>query len=346
MLDPDSSPDVKLQPPQSGRRSRSTTWRILLNVVWFLTLLAGALTIGGLFARYSFVLELFCHFRMQYAIALLCAMAAFAIARRGCRAATAAVLAAINLMVIVPLYVTRSSDQATEDGPQHQLRILSANVLSSNSRYDALLKLVEQENPDVIVLSEITPRWIDQIAQVKKDYPHFREVPSADNFGIALYSKVPLEAVEVLRLGQAEVPSIVAGITIGSQHITINAVHVLPPSSQAYWVDRNRALAELAAKIQAQQQPVVVVGDLNTTSWSPAFSDFVTATDLVDSRQGFGVHATFPSDRLIVRIPIDHCLISPALTVTDRRVGPDIGSDHLPIVIDLEVGGDPEQTPR
>ena len=62
-------------------------------------------------------------------------------------------------------------------GPEHRLRILSANVLSSNTRYDALLKLVEHENPDVIVLSEITPRWIEEIAELKNHYPHFRAVP-------------------------------------------------------------------------------------------------------------------------------------------------------------------------
>jgi endonuclease/exonuclease/phosphatase (EEP) superfamily protein YafD len=36
-----------------------------------------------------------------------------------------------------------------------------------------------------------------------------------------------------------------------------------------------------------------------------------------------------------LRLPIDHILIGPGLAVLDRRLGPDTGSDHLPVVADL-----------
>jgi endonuclease/exonuclease/phosphatase (EEP) superfamily protein YafD len=162
-------------------------------------------------------------------------------------------------------------------------------------------------------------------------------VPSTDNFGIALYSKLPLDEVDVWHMGRAEVPAIAARVIRGAETIMVHAIHVLPPSSRANWIDRNQALNELAVKIQTQQQPLIVVGDLNTTSWSAAFGDFVAATDLDDTRVGFGVQPTFPSDRLVVRIPIDHCLVSSTISVIDRHVGPNIGSDHLPVVIDLAV---------
>lgn len=36
-------------------------------------------------------------------------------------------------------------------------------------------------------------------------------------------------------------------------------------------------------------------------------------------------------------IPIDHCLHSPDITVINRRVGSDVGSDHYPLIIDFSI---------
>jgi endonuclease/exonuclease/phosphatase family metal-dependent hydrolase len=39
----------------------------------------------------------------------------------------------------------------------------------------------------------------------------------------------------------------------------------------------------------------------------------------------------------VPRIPIDHVVVSPEVRVTDRRVGPDVGSDHLPVEATLAI---------
>ena len=39
----------------------------------------------------------------------------------------------------------------------------------------------------------------------------------------------------------------------------------------------------------------------------------------------------------LLTIPIDHCLISRDITVSNLYVGPDLGSDHLPLVADLHI---------
>ena len=59
---------------------------------------------------------------------------------------------------------------------------------------------------------------------------------------------------------------------------------------------------------------------------------------LLPSRLGFGVQATWPSVYRIppMMIPIDHCLVSPDVRVVGRRVGPHIGSDHLPVIVELQ----------
>ena len=80
----------------------------------------------------------------------------------------------------------------------------------------------------------------------------------------------------------------------------------------------------------------MLVGDLNCTSWTPAFAELERISGLRDSRKGFGVQPTWPSNLPGLRIPIDHFLVSPSLAVRNRFVGPAVGSDHFPVVIELE----------
>ncbi len=61
---------------------------------------------------------------------------------------------------------------------------------------------------------------------------------------------------------------------------------------------------------------------------------------LLDSRRGFGVQRSWPTSMKVsilgtMRIPIDHALVSRDVKVLDRRVGPFIGSDHFPIMVDI-----------
>jgi hypothetical protein len=69
----------------------------------------------------------------------------------------------------------------------------------------------------------------------------------------------------------------------------------------------------------------ILLGDLNVTPWSPHFRQLLQQT---------GLPAQVPP----LRIPLDHCLVSPAFQVIERRVGPRLGSDHLPLIVTLATG--------
>ena len=56
-------------------------------------------------------------------------------------------------------------------------------------------------------------------------------------------------------------------------------------------------------------------------------------TGLCDTRASY--QGSYPTSSALVRIPIDHVLVSCDVGVHDREIGPDVGSDHLPVVVDL-----------
>jgi endonuclease/exonuclease/phosphatase (EEP) superfamily protein YafD len=60
---------------------------------------------------------------------------------------------------------------------------------------------------------------------------------------------------------------------------------------------------------------------------------------LRDTRAGFGIQASWPTQIPPLGIPLDHCLVSPELVVLDRRLGPAVGSDHRPVILELARAG-------
>jgi endonuclease/exonuclease/phosphatase (EEP) superfamily protein YafD len=82
---------------------------------------------------------------------------------------------------------------------------------------------------------------------------------------------------------------------------------------------------------------VIIAGDLNLSPWSPYYARLVRETGLADIRKGFGLLPTWPTHLRPMMIPIDHCLVSPDISVSRVRTGEHIGSDHLPLIVDLMV---------
>ncbi len=295
-----------------------------------IAVLAGAGTVLGFLGHLDWRLELASHFRPHYAAALLFCIGSFWVSKRRVLAVVAGALAAANLVFVIPLYAL------PKVGAVWEFTVLSANVLRRNPDRERLVRYIEQTRPDVVVLMEVSLEWLESLRGLQADYPYARAVPRDDDFGIAVFSRLPfMEPERVLLLGEAGGPTILVPLDVQGARVTLIATHPRPPISATYAAQRNEQLEQLADVIAQESGPLMVVGDLNVTPWSHVFRRFVARTGLRDSQRGFGVQGTWPTWLPIGRLPIDHCLVSNELVVGRRRVGPDIGSDHLPIVIAL-----------
>jgi len=291
-----------------------------------------ALTAAGFGSGWWRLFELACHFRVQYFFGLAVIAPALALCKRHRFAAGAGAFAALNLIDLVPLYVP--ARPAAERTPQ-TLRVMALNVRTSNPHHDRVRAVIRAEDPDIVLLMETDDRWIAALDELRATYPHRITKPRRDNFGIALFSKLPFERAESVEFGDAGVPSVVAVLSAGGAAFTVIGTHPLPPSSSWGSERRNRQFAAVAEYVWTADTPVLLLGDLNVTRFSAHFGRLLRDSGLCDSSRGRGFQPTWPAHRPLFSIPIDHALHSDEIRVVDRRVGPAVGSDHYPLIVDV-----------
>lgn len=296
----------------------------------FLTLAALGAAVAFL-APFGWPFELACHFALQYAVCLLAVALAAALFKMPRHALVCGVLGLWNLGQV--LWSVRPAPESAGGGPEASLIVF--NVHTANGRFEAVEDYLLARAPDAVVLLEVSPRWWIGLDRLRKAYPHALDEQRGDNFGIAVLSKTPLDEARFVLLSPIEVPSIVARLKVGGRPLTLVATHPVPPASAYLAADRDTHLAALPGLVREQAGPVVLAGDLNATPWSPVFRKLLAETGLVDSRRGFGVHATWPTAIPFARIPLDHVLVSPGVKVLSRSVGDPLGSDHAPVEVRL-----------
>ncbi len=274
------------------------------------------------------IAELFTHFRIHL-IAVLATLSGLLLICRYWRWATVMLGAtALAAWPVVALLMPASQPPAGKT----QLKLISANVLYANHDYEAFRRLVADEDPDLLLVVEYTAAWEEHLQDLREEYPYALLDPREQGCGIALFSKLPLNHAETRGLLDPGLPMAFADVQVDGQILNIIGVHLLSPLDPTRYSLRNEQLQELARTVSATPSPKIVVGDFNSTTWSPFLQEFLETTGLRDSRQGFGFQPSWPQQMALLRIPIDQLFVSSEIHVHRRVVGPDIGSDHFPII--------------
>ena len=298
---------------------------------WWLVGLGAALTAMSFLGGASWAVELFCHFRVQYAWGFALLTVVLALTRSWKLVVAGAVLVAIQVVLIAPSYIAPAK---AETLPEQRLRVVYANVNGANREHQRVLDLLRSEQADIVVIAELRAPLLDALQPLRDEgYPTFITHPRRDNYGIALLAKRELDG-GVETLGGVETPPAIVARDPAAK-LTVIGLHPPPPMNGALSAERDRQLDAVIERVRSIDGNVVLLGDLNMTPWAPKFGELLGA-GLLDSREGFGVQTSWPASwPAPLRIPIDHCLVSPEVVVTQRRIGPEIGSDHRPIVVDL-----------
>lgn len=336
----------------AGRSSRATpklgVAQFFLSIAWLG--FAGVLGASALalLARELWIGELAANLRWQIGeVAALVAVLCLCLrARRSGMVALA--LAAFHLTPALALCWHREPPAC--DGPS--FTVASSNLLYSNREGAKLRAWLAHDSPDVIAFSEVTGYWFEELRALSAEYPYQLLAPPPDvelgvqlgvgrgevgqgrsTWGLALISRFPLHDARVRDEPAAPDPFLEADVIVHGARVHVIALHPERPGRAARTALRNATLAYVAQNAHWTDESIVL-GDLNASLYSPAFEDFVERAGLADSRQGFGRQPTWnPPLEIPGRwVDIDHILVRPGIAVLDRRVGDDIGSDHLPVL--------------
>jgi endonuclease/exonuclease/phosphatase (EEP) superfamily protein YafD len=280
----------------------------------------------GCFGHWHWFLALFDHFRLQGAIICLIAILVFVLRRRWILLAISIISLAINFWPLWRATSTLQEGTAAAVGPG--LKLISFNVLTRNTRYADALAYLQSQDADVILLLETNEKWVEAMDPLRRTHPHGRAEAQEDNFGLALYSRLPVTGLEISHLVDDGMPTVVATVQQGERLLRVIGTHPLPPTGQATRIVILNQMAKIASIVKAQPTlPTIVMGDFNATPWSPAIDILRTQCDL-DFRTPKPVWRPTWQARTIFALPIDHALCTPQVFLAQREIGPDLGSDH------------------
>lgn len=227
--------------------------------------------------------------------------------------------------------------RSREKAPRHSFSLLAANVRMTNQRYGRFLKLVRDNDPDLIVITEPDDRWARHLAPALHDrYPHRIARPLENTYGLILYSRFPLLHPRVRFLVEADIPSFRATVVLpAGQTVELFCVHPQPPQFLRDTDRRESELLQVAREVVATPRPSIVVGDLNDVAWSYTTNLFRRISGLVDPRIGRGFFNTYNAFVPLFRYSLDHIFYSPTFRLIRLKKLGFFGSDHFPILIRL-----------
>jgi endonuclease/exonuclease/phosphatase (EEP) superfamily protein YafD len=217
-----------------------------------------------------------------------------------------------------------------------RVRFLMANVLQDNRNSEAVLQVVRDTEPDLVLLTEIDAWWADEMAELAVSHPQTILEPRSNTYGMGLWSRLPLEGGAVRHLLDDDIPSILTRVALpDGTTFTLWGVHPTPPRPGDDTEERDAELLIVAKEAANATGPAVVAGDLNDVAWSSTTTLFQKISGLIDPRIGRGLHATFNANWPLMKWPLDHLFASTEWTLGAFRLLPDIGSDHFPVLVEL-----------
>lgn len=238
--------------------------------------------------------------------------------------------------------------ELAEAKEQANLRLMVANIKYSNTQYDEVSQVIEQHDPDLLLLIEINQEWKSELDSLRQAFPNRIEVIREEGLGLALWSKLPIHREEVKYLVTERRPSIFATLVLpDGKTLEVAGVHPTPPGLKDETSEdrrdsrvRDAELVLVAKEVQANPDTAwLVTGDFNDVAWSHTTHLFKSLSGLSDPRVGRALLSTFHADYPPFRYPIDHVFLSQGSTVGQFQRVRLPGSDHFAVLAEFHLAG-------
>lgn len=307
----------------SGLRKKITT------LVTAAAGLSGVLVLFGFLSPWLAAADSVAHFRFHLTAVMALLAALLAILGSWRRAGLAAILSAIGAAGVVPVLGVLQAPASV--GESRVINVVQLNLSFRNRTPEAVAKFVRAADADIVTLQEVTGRTGKVMGLLASDYPNRVRCPYARVGGVAVLSRLPRARGEAQGCIEGQGLSWIRVIA-GGQELTVASLHLHWP-----WPFRqHRQIGELEKYLRILPRPVLLAGDFNAAPWSHAVQRVADATgDSVAPGLRFSFGIQFSPWTPSLPIPIDHILLPGDITPLDLQLGPELGSDHRPIVARL-----------
>ncbi|WP_164730388.1 endonuclease/exonuclease/phosphatase family protein [Pelagibacterium montanilacus] len=235
-------------------------------------------------------------------------------------------------------------DEQTPDSTVY--RLVTFNVFGRNERPELILDTLDTIDPDIVALQEYSPQVRRAIhTELTERFDHFQYCVGGQRAFVGLYSKLAFEPLS---------QDACSASAVSTDRTARIMVRFDPEASRAFslatthndWpapITRQTAqFAALADALVGTPDPIIMVGDFNSTPWSYALRGFVDTAGL---RRHTYNRPTFPAlwhylgawRPALPILPIDHVLTRGGLSVHSIDTAAPSASDHLPIVVTFSV---------
>ena len=250
----------------------------------------------------------------------------FAVVRE-VRAAVASVLGvALLTFALAPQVFPKQAPAADDAKP---IRMVWGNMLVANPQPDKILPWLVDKQADVVAMVEVNPQTRSSlIAALKDTYPHM-----AVRYDMLIASKYPIEHSQPRPAG-FDLLTVTIDTPKGPLNLAIT--HLTRPWPFVPAADQPRQFARLAdALTPLPGSHFVLAGDFNTTPGAAQLHAFAEKLNL---HPAAGLSGTWRDDLpALMRIGIDNVLAGQDLNLSHREVGPDDGSDHRPVYVEIRM---------
>lgn len=217
---------------------------------------------------------------------------------------------------------------------QPTLRVMTFNVLGNSDHPDLAAPLIESENPDVVIIQELSPQHSYALTSRLGDrYPYRLLEPMYGRRGTGILSRFPIESGTRLKLGADPFAGQQLVIDWNGQKINVINVHLestMPGEAVTQsFRERETQIKELLELVSDSPIPSVVAGDFNMTDTTQGYASL--ARELKDAHRdaGWGLGLTFPANPEFLR-DVASPALARLLRTRTRSVSPFLRSLYIP----------------
>ena len=247
----------------------------------------------------------------------------------------AALTIGINLWRIWPYTVLAATQVPLPDEVDGMscARVLSFNVLQPNERYRDTAQLIDDVDPDILLLMETNAAWLDQLEPQLARYPYVLRRPLENKYGMVFATRLQVDRGQMIANTSSNTPTLYATLRMDDgARFEVIGLHPRPPLLGETTDSRDANIARAGARTPDRLANVLAIGDFNDVPWSRTTGRFAREGEFLDPRAGRGSFPTFPAAFAWIGWPLDQIFVKAGVKVEELEIGADVGSDHLPLI--------------